>query len=98
MCGAKRESHIHSLYLALVETDKFDDIQRFFTARGVSYNVRVRIVWLIERTVRIGDHQCSAVKYVEVTVNAAKSNHVPVKAVSTQDVLNLTSTVAKISL
>jgi hypothetical protein len=96
MCGAKCESHIHSLYLDLVETDKFDNIKRFFTARGISYNVRVRNVWLIERAVRIGDHQCSAVKCVEVIVNAAESNRVPVKTVSTQDVLNLESTVAKI--
>jgi hypothetical protein len=96
MCGAKCESHIHSLYLAWVETDMFDNVQQFCTARGVSYNVRVRNFWLIERTERIGDRLCSAKKCVEVIVNASKSNRIPVKAVSTQDVLNLKSTVAKI--
>jgi hypothetical protein len=94
VCGAKRESHIHSIYLALVETDVFDNSQQFCTACGVSYIVGVRKCWLVERAVRIGDCLSSAKHCVEVTVDAAKSNHVPVKAVSTQDVLNLKSTVA----
>jgi hypothetical protein len=74
----------------------FDNMQQFSTARGVSYNVRVRNFWLIERAVRIGDHLCSATKCVAVIVNAAEGNRVPVEAVSTRDVLNLKSTVAKI--
>jgi len=60
------------------------------------YNVCVRNFGLIERTVRIGDRLCSAKKCVEVIVNASKSNRVPVKEVSTQDVWNLESTVTKI--
>jgi len=74
----------------------FDNMQQFCTARGVSCSDSVRNFGLTERAVRIGDRFCSAKKCVEVTVNAAKSNRVPVKAFSTQDVLNLKSTVAKI--
>ena len=60
ICGAKRESHIHSLYLALVETYMVDNMQEFCTARGVSTISVSEIFGFRERAVRIGYCLCSA--------------------------------------
>lgn len=41
-CVGQNRTHksIHSLYLALADTDMFDNVQQFSPARGDPYNVR----------------------------------------------------------
>jgi hypothetical protein len=90
MCGENKNHTIH-LYMALVDTGMFDNVQQFFPVRGHSCNICDRNFGQIQSVLRRVDCVYSMKEYVEFIVNAAKCNRFSVYLVSTEDVLNFTA-------